>query len=201
MPNFLMILAGRMIWRNARETRIPTIRGVGHTRLDSLQARAYLLAVGSLQGAANQLAEEPEVSFIWGGRFTYGTGKRCETGLSTRPPAGKTFRGLEECNQCLAVLKVDPKPPARIRFQIWKKESQAQPADSIALLRLAAIYQRDGLVDKAVAMYEAALKADSKSVPALINLAELYSAKKNPQKAVDLAKAAYRLVPDNPQVR
>jgi len=161
----------------------------------------YLLAVGLLQGAANQLPEEPEVQFHVGWAL-YMTGQEsaAKQAFQRALQSGKTFRGQEECNQCIAVLKVDPKTAGANSISDLEKRVSAQPADSIAMLRLAAIYQRDGLVDKAVAMYEAALKADSKSVPALINLAELYSAKKNLPKAVDLAKAAYRLAPDNLRV-
>src|SRR5882757_5368365 len=101
--------------------------------------------------------------------------------------------------EIVSVLAVDPKNAGTDTISNLEKRVAAQPADSIAMLRLAAIYQRDGATDKAVALYEAALKANPKSVPTLINLAQLYSAKQNPKKALELAKLAYRSAPDNSQ--
>lgn len=73
------------------------------------------------------------------------------------------------------------------------------PKDPVALMRLAAIYERAGTVDKAVATYEAALKAAPQNVAAMVNLARLY-APNDPQKAFTLAKAAYGLTPNDPLV-
>jgi Flp pilus assembly protein TadD len=66
-------------------------------------------------------------------------------------------------------------------------------------MRLAAIYQRGGTVDKAIATYEAALQANPQNVTAMVNLAQLY-APQDPQKAFNLAKAAYNLTPNDPQL-
>jgi tetratricopeptide (TPR) repeat protein len=161
----------------------------------------YSSAAGLLQESANQLPGEPEVQFHLGwDLYMMGQESPAQLALQRALQSGKAFLGHDECNQCLAVLAVDPKIAGADAVARLEKRVAGQPGDSIALIRLAAIYQRDGAVDKAVAAYESALKANPKNVSALINLAQLYVAKKNPQKAVDLAKAAYKLAPDNSQV-
>src|ERR1039457_5008453 len=96
------------------------------------------------------------------------------------------FLETNECNQCLAVLAIDPKTAGADTRAWLEKRVASQPKDSVAQLRLAAIYQRDGAPNKAIAAYEAALQASPQNVPALVNLARLY-ASQDPQKALNLA--------------
>ena len=69
----------------------------------------------------------------------------------------------------------------------------------VALVRLARIYQREGSADKAVATYEALLQANPKSLDAMSNLIRLYTPK-DTKKAYDMAKAANKLVPYDPEI-
>ena len=161
----------------------------------------YGQALGLLQEAANQLPGEPEVQFHLGKTYyMMGQGDSARLAFQQALQSGKDFRGKDECNQCLAVLTVDVKTAGPDVRASLEKRVATQPDDSIALIRLAAIYQRDGATDKAISAYESALKADPKNVMALINLAQLYSAGKNTQKAFELAKTAYNLAPDNADV-
>jgi tetratricopeptide (TPR) repeat protein len=161
----------------------------------------YLSAAALLQLAADQLPDEPEVQFHLGkARYFLGDEDAARLALQRALQPGRDFRGKDECNQCLAVLAVDVKTAgADVRASLEKRVA-AQPDDSIALVRLAGIYQRDGAADKAVGAYESALKANPKNLAVLINLTRLYSANKNTQKALELAKAAYQLAPDNTEV-
>ena len=97
------------------------------------------------------------------------------------------------------MLAIDAKTAGADTRAWLEKRVASQPNDSIALMRLAAIYQRDGTVDKAIATYEAALQANPQNVAAMVNLARLY-APKDPQKAFNMAKAAYNLAPNDPLV-
>ena len=161
----------------------------------------YPSAINLLQGSANQLPGEPEVQFHLGWAL-YMTGEESEAqpALQRAMQSGKEFHGMVENSHCLAVLAVDPKTAGTNEIALLEKRTARQPGDSIAWLRLAVIYQKNGAADKAAAAYESALKANPKSVPALINLAQLYAVKKDSQKAVEMAKAAYKLAPDNPKV-
>jgi cytochrome c-type biogenesis protein CcmH/NrfG len=84
---------------------------------------------------------------------------------------------------------------------LLEKRVADQPADAIAGGKLAAIYQREGQVDKAAAQYEAVLKSSPNNLRALVELARLYSARPQQQaKAFELAKAAYKVAPEDPRV-
>ncbi len=161
----------------------------------------YASALGLLQEAAGQSPDEPEIQFHLGKTFyLMGQEVPARQAFQRALQSGKDFRGRDECNQCLAVLAVDPKTAGADARASLEKRVAAQSGDSIAIVRLAAIYQRDGAADKAIAAYESALKADPNNLAILINLAQLYSANKNTPKALELAKAAYKLAPDNPEV-
>ena len=161
----------------------------------------YPSALTLLQEAAPQLPNEPEIQFHLG--MTYymlGQENPARVAFQHALQSGREFRGKDECNQCLAILGIDVKMAGADVRDSLEKRVASQPADSIALMRLAAIYQRDGALDKATGAYEAALKDDPNNVLALINLSQLYSANKNIPKALELAKAAYNLAPDNTDI-
>ena len=162
----------------------------------------YASALNLLQESANKLPNESEVQFHLG--MTYymmGQADLAQLAFQRALQSGKDFHGKDECDQCLAVLAVDVKSAKADAVARLQKRVAAQPDDFIARLRLALIYQRDGKLDEAMAAYESVLKADPKNMTALINLTQLYAINpENTQKALELAKAAYKLAPDNAEV-
>jgi tetratricopeptide (TPR) repeat protein len=161
----------------------------------------YSSALALLQEAANQVPDESEIQFHLG-RTLYLMGQEAPArdALQRALQSGKDFRGKDECNACLAVLAIDPKTADADARASLEKRTASQPADSIAFIRLAAIDQRDGAADKAIAAYESALKIAPDNLAVLINLTRLYSANKNTARAFELAKAAYKIAPDNAEV-
>jgi tetratricopeptide (TPR) repeat protein len=158
----------------------------------------YLSAASSLQIAADQLSDEPEVQFHLGKvRYLLGDEAAARAAFQRAMQSGKDFRGKDECNQCLTVLAVDVKTAGSDALAKLEKRVAANPDDSIALIRLAGIYQRNGAVDKAAATYESALQANPKNLAVLMDLIRLDSANKNILRAFELAKTAYQLAPDN----
>ena len=160
----------------------------------------YPAALSLLQESANILPAEPDVQFHLG--MTYYTMEQAEPARDAFQRAlqsKREFSGWDECTQCLAVLMVDPKTADTAACASLEKRIDAKPNDLVALVRLAAIYQRDGTVDKAIQTYETILKANLKNVSAMMNLTKLYDSK-NPQRAFDLAKAAYKLSPNDQDV-
>ena len=116
--------------------------------------------------------------------------------------SGGDFTGKDECRARLAVLAIDPQTASpKIRANLEKKLSE-HPDDPVVLTRLAAIYQGNGSFDKAISAYEAALKQNPKDVRLLIRLARLYAATSpnDLQKALDLARNAYKVAPDDDEV-
>ena len=164
------------------------------------QKGQYSSALGLLRESAAKLTGLPEVQFHLGMTcYMMGDEANARTAFQRALQLRGDFQETNECNQCLSVLAIDPitaGADARARLE---KRVASQPNDSIATLRLAAIYQRDGTVDRAVATYEAALQANPQNVTAMVNLARLYESK-DPQKAFAMAKAANNLTPNNPLI-
>jgi tetratricopeptide (TPR) repeat protein len=159
----------------------------------------YPSALSLLQESADKLPAEPEIQFHLGmTHYMMGEEEPARVAFQRALQLNKEFPGRDEASRCLAVLAIDVKTAgAEVRAGLEKRVAE-QPDDPIALVRLAAIYERDGAVDKAIGAYQTALKVNSKNVRALINLAQLYAVRlQDTPKAIELAKAAYKLAPDD----
>ena len=157
-------------------------------------------ALSLLKESAAKLYAVPEVQFHLA--MTYymmGDEANARTAFQRALQLNGDFPEKSECNQCLAVLAIDANTAGADARAWLEKRVASQPNDPIALVRLANIYQREGTVDKAIATYEAALQAGPQNVAAMVNLARLYEPQ-DPQKAFNLAKAAYNLTPNDPEV-
>ena len=164
------------------------------------QKGQYSSALSLLRESADKLYAVPEAQFHLG--MTYymmGDEANARTAFQRALLPNEDFPQKNECNQCLAVLAIDAKTAGPDTRAWLEKRTANQPNDPVALARLAAIYQREGTMDKAIATYEAALQANPQNVMAMVNLARLY-APQDPQKAFNLAKAAYKLTPNDPLV-
>ena len=164
------------------------------------QKGQYSSALSLLRESADKLYAVPEAQFHLG--MTYymmGDEANARTAFQRGLQLNEDFPQKNECNQCLAVLAIDAKTAGADTRDWLEKRVANQPNDPVALARLAAIYQREGTMDKAIATYEAALQANPQNVVAMVNLARLY-ATQDPQKAFNLAKAAYKLTPNDPLV-
>jgi tetratricopeptide (TPR) repeat protein len=162
------------------------------------QKGQYSSALSLLRESAAKLYGMPEVQFHLGMTcYMMGDEANARTAFQRALQLNKDFPQRNECDQCLAMLAIDAKTAGADTRAWLEKRVASQPNDSLALMRLAAIYQRDGTVDKAIATYEAALQANPQNAAALVNLARLY-APQDPQKAINLAKAAYKLTPNDP---
>ena len=164
------------------------------------QKGQYSSALSLLRESADKLYAVPEAQFHLG--MTYymmGDEANARTAFQRGLQLNEDFPQKNECNQCLAVLAIDAKTAGADTRDWLEKRVANQPNDPVALARLAAIYQREGTMDKAIATYEAALQANPQNVVAMVNLARLY-ATQDPQKAFNLVKAAYKLTPNDPLV-
>lgn len=160
--------------------------------------KQYSSALVFLQQSAGKLPDEPEAQFHLGmARYATGGEAEARAAFQRALQPNKDFPDRDECRQCLAVLAVDVKTAGADARTSLEKRVAGHPDDLIALLRLAAIYQRDGETKKAVATYGSALKTDPQNVTAMLNLANLYAAGDVPR-AFELAKSAYKLAPNDP---
>ena len=163
------------------------------------QKGQYSSALSLLRESAAKLYAVAEVQYHLGITcYMMGDEAAAKTAFQRALQLGD-FPEKNDCNQCMAVLAVDPNTAGADARALLEKRVASQPKDSVALMRLAAIYQRQGTVNRAISTYEAALQANPQNVAALINLARL-SAPQDPQKAFNYAKSAYNLAPNDPQV-
>jgi tetratricopeptide (TPR) repeat protein len=164
------------------------------------QKGQYSSAVRLLQESAAKLYAVPEAQFHLGmAYYMIGDEANAKATFQRALQLNGDFPETNECNQCLSVLAIDSRTAGTDKCAWLEKQVASRPNDSIALMKLAAIYQREGTVDKAIATYEAALQASPQNVGAMLNLAQLY-APQDPQKAFNFAKSAYNLTPNDPVV-
>jgi len=69
------------------------------------------------------------------------------------------------------------------------------------VIRLATLYEKNGDAEKARKMCEKAIKTNAKAVPVIVKLAQIYSDRlHDPKRALELAKTAHNLVPDDTEI-
>jgi Flp pilus assembly protein TadD len=160
----------------------------------------YAAALDPLEQGADKLYRMPTVQFHLGmAYYMMGDEAEAKAAFQRALQLKQDFPEQAECRQRLAILAIDPQT-AGTKTRVWLEDWTAKnPGDSIALLRLAALYRREGLTDKAIAAYEAAAKASPQNLAVMKNLAVLY-ASKDPAKALTWANAAYKLAPNDPGI-
>jgi tetratricopeptide (TPR) repeat protein len=164
------------------------------------QQGRFSSALSPLQEGAAKMDSDPEVRFHLGKTYyMMGDEANARATFQQALQLSQDFPEHDECKQCLAVLDIDPNAAGADTRAWLEKRLASQPKDTVAQLRLAAIYRREGSPDKAIVAYEAALQASPQNVIALVNLAGLV-ATNDPQKAFNLAKQAYDLTPNDPTV-
>ena len=160
----------------------------------------YSSALSLFRESAGKLHSDPAVQFHLGKTY-YMMGDEADARATFQRALqlSQDFSDRDECKQCLTVLDIDPNTAGTDTRVLLEKRLASQPKDTVAQLRLAAIYQREGTPEKAIAAYEAALQVVPQNITALVNLAGL-EASRDPQKAYNLAKTAYNFAPNDPMV-
>jgi tetratricopeptide (TPR) repeat protein len=162
------------------------------------QRGAYDSALGLLKESAAKLTE-PEVQYHLGmASYMMADETTARSALTRAWQAGTDFPGRADCGLCLSNLDVNPATANAATVAMLEKRVAAKTDDPIAWGRLAGIYQRQGKTDRAILAYEAVLQAAPKNLNAMLNLVGLY-ATKDTKKAYDMAKAASKLAPYDPE--
>ena len=160
----------------------------------------YPTALALLQDSAAKLPNVPDVQYHLGMvNYLMTEAEAARAAFQLALAGGKDFIGRDECQLCLALLNIDPQTADAAAIEKLEKRVADRSDDPIAESRLGAIYQRDGRTDKAIACFEAVLKTDAKNLPAMNALTKLYEPK-DPAKAYGIAKAAYKLAPNDAEV-
>jgi tetratricopeptide (TPR) repeat protein len=165
------------------------------------QKHDYSYALTLLQESAAKLPDEPEVHFHLA--MTYYMLDQPELALLVLQrvlDSSKDFHQKDEALRCLALLNLNVATADAATVQ--KLEAQLlQDSDPVALDRLACIHERDGSSDKAINAWERLLASNPKNARAVEHLARLYDTyQHNCQKALEIAKDAHSLDPDDPHI-
>ncbi|MSU62727.1 MAG: tetratricopeptide repeat protein [Pedosphaera sp.] len=164
--------------------------------------RQYPSAISLFQESTEKLPDEPEIQFHLGmTHYAMGNEEAARIAFQQALQLNKEFPGKDQASRRLSLLAIDARTAVPEVRAALEKELAEEPVDPVILARLAAIYERDGAIEKAVAVCQTAVKANPENAGAMIRLANLYSSHlKDTPKAFELAKAAYKKAPDDPSV-
>ncbi|MBL8583664.1 MAG: tetratricopeptide repeat protein, partial [Rhizobiaceae bacterium] len=158
--------------------------------------KQYARAVILLDESAAKLPRSGEARYHAGmAHYMVGNEAAARTALREALVLESSFSGSDDARQSLAVLELDiAKQGEAARAQV-EKVLAARPDDPVALVRLGALNERSGKLDQALATYENILKANPSNVSAALNLIRVLRTRKEPAKALEIAKATRRLAP------
>ncbi|EEF62390.1 tetratricopeptide repeat protein [Pedosphaera parvula] len=162
----------------------------------------YAAALTLNREAADKLPGEPEIQFHVGmGYYMLGKEESARLYLQRALQLKSDFFGHEEASLRLSILAIDPKSGGDDVQSKLEKRIADQPEDEVALCRLAGIYERTGAFQKAADAYQKALKTSPDNAKVMASLALLYSDHlNNQQKALELAKNAHSLSPEDADI-
>jgi tetratricopeptide (TPR) repeat protein len=121
--------------------------------------------------------------------------------LESATRSSKEFPGKDEAVACLALLNLDSKTAGTEASSMIDTRLRDVPDDPIARERLAAIQARAGAFEKAIRTYEIATQANPQNPQLKLELAKLYDQHmRQADKALELAKEAHKLAPDDPKI-
>jgi tetratricopeptide (TPR) repeat protein len=166
------------------------------------QRGEYARALAMIQEGSPKLAADPDAQFHLGmAHYMMGEEDPARVALEAAVQASKDFPSKEEGRRRLAMLALDVKTANAGQAAEVRKRLSESPNDPVAAARLAGILERDGAFDQAARIYEAALKSNPQNVSDMARLAGLYANHLNdPRKALELAKEAHNLAPDDARV-
>ena len=160
----------------------------------------YQEALTILSEAASKLADNPEVQFHLG-MASYMMGKMDEAraAFARATASASNFSGKDEAQRRLSLLLVnDSDTPSRSDLEAFLRQ---QPNDPFARTLLGESYERQGAFAEAAAAYEQAVELNPQLLSATARLAELNAGPlKAAEKALDFAKKARELAPNDPKI-
>jgi tetratricopeptide (TPR) repeat protein len=166
------------------------------------QRGEYGLALDLLKQAVQAKPTDPEIlSHLGLTHYLVGEEVPARAALVASLKMSPAFTGRTNAVEALAVMDVNPTNADDAKIKLLEARLAARPTDAVAFRRLTAVYEKAGQSDKIVAASERALAANPKMAPALAKLAEVNAGPlNNPAKALELAKNARKLAPEDPEV-
>jgi tetratricopeptide (TPR) repeat protein len=167
----------------------------------------YQRALSLLQESAEKMGAErfpgeAEERFHLGmAYYMLGQEDRARKAFNRALSLNEDFVGKDEVSRHLALLSIDVKTVGPADLVKLERQLQDTLGDPVLAARIGSIYERDGKPEKALQTYEAVLKQNSKNVAIMLRQALLQAGPlHNTQRALELAKTANKLAPDDPEV-
>ncbi len=163
--------------------------------------RQYTRARGLLEESVEKLSGEAEIHFHLGLTcYMMGDEPAARAALARSLQLGPTAAWATTARDALALLDITPAQLDASAKPIIAKALADRPDDPVALYRQALLLEKEGQIQPAILAIEEAIKANDQNASLLTTLARLHGRAKNPAKALEYAKAARRLSPDDPEV-
>ncbi len=160
----------------------------------------YQQAQTLFQDSAGKLPQNSNVQFHLGmASYMMAQADTARAAFQQALKCSANFEGKEEAQRRLSLLGAQGL--ATLSSEQLESMLKQQPNDPLARLRLAESYEKEKAFAKAAAEYESALKINPKLLSPLIKLAQLNAGPlHNNEKALEFAKKARELAPDDPKV-
>ena len=160
----------------------------------------YQNALQLLQESAGKLSDSPDVEYHLGVAY-YMLGQDGPARVALQRAADAKIDVSKDAQDRLAILALDgdtANSDARTALHNYLHE---RPNDPMALIKLAALQERDGAVGDAEKTYQKIVDADPQFAPALRKLALRYAnGTVDDKKASDLVRKAREAYPDDPEL-
>jgi tetratricopeptide (TPR) repeat protein len=162
----------------------------------------YAAALPLLQESTARLSAEAEAQYHVGmAHYMMGHEDPARIALQKAVQAASDFPGKDEARQKLIVLGGQTGLSVPETMQILEGTLAQHPSDVAVLLRLGALYEQSGLLDKARDVSERAVKINPKAVRALLALARIHGARPDgAPRALAYAKSARAAAPNDAEV-
>jgi tetratricopeptide (TPR) repeat protein len=162
----------------------------------------YQAALTLLEESAEKLPDNPEVQFHFGmAGYMMGRTEVAQRAFRKAVDATVDFPGKDEAQRRLTMLGESAGGPTEQSTEELEGILKQQPNDLIALVRLGEAYEKQGDFAKSAAAFERALKVNPRLASAAVKLAQFHAGPlQNKEKALEYAKKARELVPNDPKV-
>ena len=188
-------------------TRARTVQPEDASIADTLgwidyQRKDYARAVALLQ---ESVAKQPEnITYLYHfGMANYMAGNTdAALAALTKAAAGsEDFKGKSDIPRAIELLKGVSSAGKEFSAADLQAILKERPGDTIVLLRLATLLEKQGETAQAAALWEEAFHQNPKAISPILNLARLYAGPLNdPTKALDFARKAREAAPDDAEI-
>ncbi|MDB6092985.1 MAG: uncharacterized protein JWM32_547 [Verrucomicrobia bacterium] len=158
--------------------------------------KAYARAGALLTDSAAKLPNSADIQFHLGmTQYMLGNEFAAVTALQRALELDPNLTGKTEAKDRLGVMAIDAKNITPADRAALEKHVADQPEDIVATSRLGSAYERAGESDKAIDAFEIAVRANPKNPATSLKLIQLYAARRDTIKAIELGNDARRLMP------